>query len=115
MSVFNDINHTTERASQIGERYIRASHQYFKLKVFQQLTLSLSLVTKVLAVGSLLFAGLVFLSIAGAIELGNAVNSYSLGFLLVGLIYVVISILIYLLRAKFNAYIIKKVGLKFFN
>ncbi|MBU2929484.1 hypothetical protein [Winogradskyella psychrotolerans] len=115
MSVFNDINHTAEKASQIGERYIRASHQYFRLKIFQQLTLSLSLVTKVLAVGSLFFAGFVFLSIAGALELGNWAGSHALGFLLVGLIYVVLSILIYLLRSKLNAYIIKKVGPKFFN
>lgn len=115
MSVFNDINHTTDKATHIGERYIKASHQYVRLKIFQQLTLSLSLVTKVLAVGSLLFAGLLFLSIAAGIELGNAVNSYSLGFLLVGLIYVMLSIIIYMVRAKFNAYILKKVGPKFFN
>ena len=115
MSVFNDINHTTEKASQIGERYIRASHQYFRLKIFQQISLSLSLVAKILAVGSLLFAGFVFLSIAGALELGNIYNSHSLGFLLVGLIYVVISLIIYLMRSKLNSYIIKKVGHKFFN
>ena len=115
MSVFEDISNTTDKASNIGERYIRASHQYFRLKVFQQLTLSLSLVTKVLIVGGFLFAGLVFLSIAACIEIGKSVGSYSQGFLWVGLIYIVISILIYLLRAKFNSFIIKKVGLKFFN
>ncbi|WP_179351977.1 phage holin family protein [Winogradskyella vidalii] len=115
MSVFEDLKHTTEKTSDIGERYVRASHQYFRLKVFQQLTISLSMAAKVLVVGTLLFGGLVFLSIAGAIELGNALNSYSLGFLMVGLIYLVIALICYLLRKKFNAFIIKKVGLKFFN
>ena len=47
MSVFEDVNHTASKVSHIGERYIRASHQYFRLKIFQQLTLSLSLVAKV--------------------------------------------------------------------
>ncbi|GGW60759.1 hypothetical protein DFQ11_102639 [Winogradskyella epiphytica] len=115
MSVFEDMSSTTGKASDIGERYIRASHQYLKLKVFQQLTLSLTLMTKVLAIGSFLFAGLVFLSIAGALKLGNSLGSFSLGFLLVGLIYLVLAIIIYMLRTKFNYYIIKKVGNKFFN
>lgn len=115
MSVFDDISHTTEKASQVGERYVKASHQYFRLKIFQQLTLSLSLVTKVFAVGSLLLAGIVFLSFAAALEIGNSLQSYALGFLIVGGIYVVLALLIYKLRTKFNAYIIKKVGLKFFN
>lgn len=115
MSVFNDINHTTNKASSVGERYVKATHQYLKLKIFQQLTLSLSLVTKVLAVGSLFFAGLVFLSIAAALEIGNALNSFALGFLIVGLVYIVLSLLIYKMRAKFNSIIIKNVGLKFFN
>ncbi|MBU2919890.1 hypothetical protein KO504_00925 [Winogradskyella psychrotolerans] len=115
MSVFDDLNHTASKVSHIGERYVKASHQYFRLKIFQQLTLSLSLVTKVLAVGSLLFAGLVFLSIAAALEIGNALNSYALGFLIVGVAYVILSLIIYKLRTKFNSFIIKKVGLKFFN
>lgn len=115
MSVFEDINHTKNKATHIGERYIKASHQYFRLKIFQQLTLSLSMVTKVLVIGSLMFAGLVFFSIAGAIELGNVVNSYSLGCLIMGAIYIVIALIMYALRAKFNAFMIKKVGSKFFN
>ena len=115
MSVFEDINNTTEKASNVGERYIKSSHQYFRLKIFQQLTLSLSLMAKVLAVGSLLFVGLAFLSVAGAMELSRALGSHSLGFLIIGLIYVIISIVIYKLRAKFNTIIIKKVGQNYFK
>jgi hypothetical protein len=77
--------------------------------------MSLSLATRVIAVGSFLFAGLLFVSIAGAIELGTLVNSYALGFLLIGLIYFIFSIIIYMLRSKLNVIIIKKIGLKFFN
>lgn len=115
MSVFEDINDTTEKASNIGERYIKSSHQYFKLKIFQQLTLSLSLVAKVLAVGSLLLVGLAFLSVAAAMEMSRLLDSHSLGFLLVGFFYVIISVIIYKLRAKFNTIIIKKVGQNYFN
>lgn len=115
MSIFEDLKHTTDKTSDIGERYIRASHQYFRLKVFQQLTISLSMAVKVLVVGTFLFGGLIFLSIAGAIELGNELDSYSLGFLLVGLIYMVLSLIFYVFRRAFNTFVIKKIGVKFFN
>ncbi|NRD22767.1 phage holin family protein [Winogradskyella litoriviva] len=115
MSVFEDINYTTDKASHIGERYIKASHQYFRLKIFQQLTMSLSLMTKVLVVGSFLFAGLVFLSVSGAMIIGQSIGNYWIGFLVIGLIYFVLALIIYKLRAKFNTIIIKKVGQNFFS
>ena len=115
MSVFEDINRTTDKASNIGERYVKASHQYLRLKIFQQLTLSLSMAAKVLVIGAFIFGGFVFISIAAAIELSHAVESYALGFLLVGGIYMLLAILVYLLRFKFNAFIIKKTGRKFFS
>lgn len=115
MSVFENINRTTDKASMIGERYAKASHQYFKLKVFQQLTLSLSMAAKVMVIGAMVFGGLVFVSIAAAIELSRSVGSFGLGFFLVGLIYFALGLLTYLLRSKFNYYIIKKIGVKFFN
>jgi hypothetical protein len=39
MSIFEEINNTTNKATKIGERYMR-THNIFELKGFQQLTLS---------------------------------------------------------------------------
>ena len=60
MSVFESLNNTTDKATDIGERYIKASHQYLRLKIFQQLTSSVSLMAKVLIIGG-------FTSVPGAI------------------------------------------------
>ncbi|MBO6880482.1 hypothetical protein [Winogradskyella sp.] len=115
MSVFNDINNTTDKASEIGERYLKTSHQYFKLKVFQQLTLTMSLLAKILLIGGIAFIGIIFLAVALAIELGNVFESLVLGYLSVGTIFLVVALIIYSLRAKINRFIIKTFSLKFFD
>jgi hypothetical protein len=115
MSLFEDINSTTDKASDIGERFLKTSRQYYRLKLFQQLTISLSMVVKLLAIGGFLFVGILFFSIALAIKLGNELDSFVLGMVLVGLIYLVVAVILYLLKSRINAFIIKKVGSKFFD
>ena len=115
MSILEDINNTTDKASEIGERYIKTSHQYFKLKIFQQLTLTFSMLTKALIIGGLALIGIVFMSVALAIKLGKVLDSTTLGYLAVGFIFVVMAIIIYGFRAKINALIIKTLSLKFFD
>jgi len=115
MSIFEDINNTTEKASNIGERYVKTSHRYFKLKLFQQLTLSLSMVAKTIVIGSLLFVGLVFLSVALALKLSDVFESAILGYLSVGGIFLVIAIMLFVLRSRITKLILRKMSLKFFN
>lgn len=115
MNVFDALNDTTDKATNIGERYIKASHQYLKLKIFQQLTLTMSLLAKVLIIGGMMFVGLVFSSVALAMEIGDALNSLALGYLVVGSIYVALAILLYFVRTKINNLIIKKTGQNFFT
>ena len=115
MSVFDSLNSTTDKATDIGERYIKTSHQYLKLKIFQQLTFTMSLAAKALLIGSLLFVGMIFCSIALAIGLGNEFDSLALGCLSVSAIYIVLAILIYIMRGKINKVIIKQIGKNFFN
>ncbi|MBV7267852.1 hypothetical protein [Winogradskyella luteola] len=115
MSVFDDLNTTTDKASGIGERYIKTSHQYIKLKIFQQLTLSFSILSKVLVIGGFAFFGIIFLAVALAIKLGNVFNSIMLGYLAVGIIFMGIALIIYILRSKINKLIIKTFSSKFFD
>ncbi len=55
MNVFESLNETSNKAVDIGEKYVEASHQYLKLKIFQQLTGAMSLFGKMLLIGSFLF------------------------------------------------------------
>jgi hypothetical protein len=115
MSVLDSFNKTTNKVVDIGERYMKASHQYFELKIFQQLTLSISLFIKILLIGSFLFVGLLFCSVALALELGRSFASPALGCIAVGCIYLFIAFIFFIVRKKINKTVIKTVGKNFFN
>ncbi|WP_170234002.1 hypothetical protein [Bizionia myxarmorum] len=115
MNVFESIGDKTERAADIGEKYIDASREYFKLKLFQQLAFSVSMVAKLLAVGSLLVLALIFAAFAGAITIGDLLENMALGYLSVAGIFLLIGLLIYASRGSISCYVIKKMGTKFFS
>lgn len=115
MNIFESIGEKADRATDIGEKYISSSHQYFKLKLFQQLAFSVSLVAKLIAVGAFIFLGLIFAAVAGALKLGELFENLALGYLSVAGIFLIIGLLIYATRKSINCYIIKKMGSKFFS
>lgn len=114
MSIFDDVNQTTNKASDIGERYIKTSHQYFRLKIFQQLTLSFSMIVKAIIVGLLCFVGLLFFSVALVVELSKIYDSLIIGCIIVGSVYLLFALIMYLLKARINKFVIRKIGSKFF-
>lgn len=115
MGVFNAINDATEKAISSGETYVKTTQEYFKLKVFQQVTLSFSYLSKMAIIGGLLFLGLVFLTVSGAICLGEALNSMPLACLLMAILLFVLAIVAYLLRGSLDKRVIKKISSKFFD
>ena len=50
MRLLKSLDNSSTEAKHIGKKYVKATHQYFRLKVFQQLTLSLSLMIKFFAI-----------------------------------------------------------------
>ncbi|MCX7550086.1 hypothetical protein [Xanthomarina sp. F2636L] len=115
MNVFESIGDTTDKATDIGEMYIKSSHQYLKLKIFQQLTLSVSMITKLVAISLFVFLGLIFCAVAAAMAIGDALENLLLGYLIVGLLFMLIGVLIYLGRTTINKIVIQKMGSKFFS
>ncbi|HLV39585.1 hypothetical protein [Xanthomarina sp.] len=115
MNVFNSIGETTDKATDIGETYFKASHQYLKLKIFQQLTLSVSMVTKLVVIGAFLFLGLIFCAVATAMAIGEALENLLLGYLIIGAFFLFTAILIYWSRAAINKIVLQKIGDKFFS
>ena len=115
MSLFESFNETTDKASNIGERYVKTSHQYFKLKAFKHLSSSLSFTAKLLIIGGLFFVGLVFASIALAFYFRNLTESIVLGFVLVGIIYFVIGLIFYFLRNHITKKVITALSSKFYK
>ncbi|SFZ89882.1 hypothetical protein SAMN05428642_101616 [Flaviramulus basaltis] len=115
MRLVDSINDTNSKAKEVGEKYLKTSYEYYKLKIFQQLTISVSLVFKAFAIGALLLLGIVFLAIALAILIGESLDNYALGFLWVGFIFLILSLIVFLFRKHLNNLIIKKLSKTFFN
>ncbi|WP_411768068.1 hypothetical protein [Winogradskyella sp. A3E31] len=107
------LNETSDKAVKIGQKYIDTSKRYIELKIFQQLAISISLVGKVMAVGSFVFIAFLFFSISGAILLGDWLDNTALGYLIVGSIALLIAFLTYGLRKRINALVLSKLSKNF--
>jgi hypothetical protein len=115
MTVFESINESSNEAVDKGETYLKKSHEYYRLKVFQQLTSSVSLVFKAFIIGSLALIGLMFLAVASAIAIGNQLDSQPLGCVIVGFVFLLISGLLYAFRKHINNKVIQSMAKTFFN
>lgn len=115
MEVIEKINKTTNKGADFSKKYIEASYQHGKLKIFQLVAISISATVKMFLVGGLISIGLFFLAFASAIFLGNYFNNISLGYLIVGLFFLIGSILIFSLRKKIDKKIVQKMSDIFFD
>jgi ABC-type multidrug transport system fused ATPase/permease subunit len=115
MNIFESINNTSNKATDIGERYFDKTREYVKLKAFQQVSYTVSMIVKALIIGAVLFIGLIFLAIALAIYLGNLLGYLSLGYLIVGVIFLIVVLITYKTRYLIDEAIIKKIQSKIFK
>lgn len=115
MSLLDIINQTTDESIEAGEKYLKTSVEYAKLKVFQQVTISLSLVGKLFVIGGLLLIGLVFLAVASAIWIGNLLQNPALGYLIIGFVFMLGSLMVFYYRDLINKTIIREISKKFFD
>mgnify|MGYP003109120999 FL=1 len=115
MNIFESLNETSGKMLDAGENYVEKSQAYYKLKIFQQLTVSISLVAKGLVIGGLLAIGLFFLAFASALAIGQWLDNLALGYLIVAGLFLIATGVIYLKRAAINTIIIKSLSTKFFD
>ena len=115
MGVIKSLNQTSDKAVDIGETYYRKTLEYYKLKIFQQLTQTIGLFCKLMLIGSLTFLGIIFLSVSGTIALSNLLNNTILACLIIGAVLFCFALIIYVLRSKIDTYIITKSSENFFD
>lgn len=115
MEVIKKLSNTTDKGADIGKKYITTSYQYTKLKIFQLVTMSISTIVKLFCIGGLVSFGLIFLSIAAANFLGEYYNNIALGYVLVGLFFLLISLIIFAMRRYLEKKIIQKMSKIFFE
>lgn len=115
MGVLNVINEKSNKAFDSGESYVKTSQEYYKLKAFQQLAKAFSLLSKLAVIGGLLFLGLIFLTVSGAIWLGQIIGSAALACLIMATTLFVFTGIAYLIRKQIDKNIIKKMSKDFFD
>lgn len=115
MGVFDSISEDSEKIADSGQRYFEKSQEYFKLKIFQQLVISISIVTKVLVIGGFLFVSLFFLAFSAALALGEWLGDQAYGYLIIGLVFLVCVFMVYLYRNVINKKIVQLLSKKFFD
>ncbi|MFI8603528.1 hypothetical protein ACIGCP_03660 [Cellulophaga baltica] len=115
MSILKSLDDTTNSATEAGEAYVKSTKNYFELKVFQQLTTLSSYLLKIVLFGSLCVLGLIFIAVAGAAALGAYFDSMALGYLIVGGIFFLLVLLIYLVRKRIDRIIIQKLSKTYFD
>ena len=115
MGLSNLTNHISDLNENI-QAYVKSMLEYYRLDAFKKSTKFASALIKILLMGSLFLLFLVFASVALAFLIGKAIESYTLGFLIVGGIYLLIFLLVLLLgRPLIDRLILQKVSALYFK
>ncbi|GLB52923.1 hypothetical protein NBRC110019_19630 [Neptunitalea chrysea] len=113
--MFDDIKDNVNGVNENTQKYVKASISYYKLKVFKLLTLSITSLSKILITGFILVIGIIFISFAISIGIGDLLDNLALGFLIVGVFYIVVAF-IFLYNNKFmERKILEKFSTSFFD
>ena len=113
---FEELKEHTEDIQKQAQSYIENSVAYYKLWGFKVAMKSTTMMLKFALIAMSLTMVLFFFSVAGAFAIGEALDSYALGFLIVAGFYLIVSILIFLIKDKIvEGPILEKFSEIFFN
>ena len=113
---FEELKENTEEIQEQIHNYIKTNVSYYKLWGFKVAMKSTTMILKFSLIFMCLSMVLLFCSIAGAMAIGKSLESYPLGFLIVGGVYLVITSLLFLIKDKIvEGPILEKFSEIFFN
>ena len=95
--------------------YLENSEEYVKLKIFKVLMELVTIFAQTLLIGALSLLALVLLSWAASNALNGALESAYLGYLLIGMGYILIAVICYFLRDRLNRPLIRTFSKHFFD
>ncbi|MEZ4970639.1 MAG: hypothetical protein R2814_13475 [Flavobacteriaceae bacterium] len=95
--------------------YLENSEEYIKLKIFKVLMELVTIFAQTLLIGAMLLLALVLLSWAASNALNEALESPYLGFLLVGVGYILIAVVCFSLKDKLNGPLLRKFSKHYFD
>jgi hypothetical protein len=113
---FEELKENTEEIQDQIHAYIQGNVSYYKLWGFKVAMKSTTMIFKFSLIFLCLAMVLLFCSIAGAMAIGQSLESYPLGFLIIGGIYLVVTSLLFLIKDKvIEGPILEKFSEIFFN
>ncbi|RZJ67939.1 MAG: competence protein [Flavobacterium sp.] len=113
---FEELKENAGEFQQNAKGYIDSSVAYYKLWLFKVAMKSTTMLLKIFLIGIFLMLVLVFISVAAAIAIGYALDNFAYGFLIIGGVYILLSLLIYSIKDKFvEGPILEKFSEFFFN
>lgn len=113
---FEELKEQTENIQEHAKGYVETNIEYYKLRGFKVLMQSTTMVVKFLLIAICLSMVLLFGSIAAAFAIGVYLENTALGFLIVGVGYLVITGLLFLVKDKIiEGPILEKFSTIFFN
>ncbi len=114
--MLEELKENVEDIQENAKAYIESNISYYKLWGFKVAMKSTTLIFKFLLIAICLVIFLLFISVAGALVIGKALDNYVLGFLAVAGIYLVAAFLLFLVKDKIvEGPILEKFSEIFFN
>ncbi|OYX84213.1 MAG: competence protein [Flavobacteriales bacterium 32-34-25] len=113
---FDDLKEHSENIQEHAKDYVEKNLSYYKLLAFKMAMKSTTMIFKFTLILLCFCMVLLFFSVALAFAIGNYLGSFTYGFFSVGLIYLLITGLLFLVRDKFvEGPILEKFSEIFFN
>jgi hypothetical protein len=113
---FEELKENTDAIQENAKAYLESSIAYYKLWGFKVAMKSTTLMLKFFLIAVCSMIVLLFISIAGAMALGQLFDSYPIGFLAIAVIYLVLALLLFLVKDKIvEGLILEKFSEIFFN
>ena len=113
---FEELKENTENIQEQAKAYLESTVAYYKLWGFKVAMKSTTMIIKFSLILLCFSMVLLFCSVAGALAIGMAVDSYALGFLIVGGVYLVVTCILFSIKDKIvEGPILEKFSEIFFN
>lgn len=116
MSLKEEIKDNFTEIKSEAKAFLDTNLDYYQLLGFKITSRALGLILKIFAITLFLSIALIFLSFAAAFAIGHALHNVTYGFLIVGGIYILLAVFVYVLRKTLiDIPILKKFSDIFFN
>lgn len=115
MGFFGNLSEHAEKATEYGEQYLRSTERYLKLKIFEQLVVSISLLAKMILVGGLVFVSALFLAFGLALIIGQWMDNMALGYLVVAGFFLILAVVAYGFRKGITKKVFDALAARFFD